>query len=124
MSATVTQSTASSGNVPWTPARIRRVIGRAITYILVSALGVVFLVPLFWLLSSSLKVGTEVFDQPVKWWPAVPQWNNYPDAWTALPFTRFLLNTLFVTIVPLFAEVFVSAIVAYGFSRFAFPGRN
>jgi multiple sugar transport system permease protein len=124
MSATVTQSTATSGNVPWTPDRVRRVIGRVITYILVSALGVVFLIPLFWLVSSSLKVGTEVFNQPVQWWPAVPQWNNYPDAWTALPFTRFLLNTLFVTIVPLFAEVFVSAIVAYGFSRFVFPARN
>lgn len=124
MSATVTQSTTSPGNVSLTPGRIRRIVGRAIAYILISALGVVFLIPLFWLFSSSLKVGAEIFDQPVQWWPAVPQWNNYPDAWTALPFTRFLLNTLFVTLVPLLAEVFVSAIVAYGFSRFVFPGRN
>ena len=124
MSATVTQSTASPGNASWNPARIRRVIGKAIAYILVSALGVVFLIPLFWLVSSSLKVGNEIFDQPVQWWPAVPQWKNYPDAWNALPFTRFLFNTLFVTLLPLVAEVLVSAIVAYGFSRFVFPGRN
>ncbi len=124
MSTTVTRTTASPERVPWTPLRARRVAGTALIYLLVSALGVLFLVPLFWLVSSSLKIGTEIFNQPVQWWPAVPQWQNYPDAWNALPFTRFLCNTLFVTLVPLVAEVFVSAIVAYGFSRFAFPGRN
>src|SRR5690242_7545250 len=124
MSATVTRTSASPDRVPWTPARVRNVAVQALTYLFVSALGVVFLVPLFWLISSSLKKGNEVFDQPVVWWPAQPQWQNYPDAWQALPFTRFLLNTLFVTITPLLAEVFVSAVVAYGFSRFVFPGRN
>ena len=124
MSATVSRTTTSPDRVPWTPNRVKQVLGQAVAYILVSALGVLFLVPLFWLVSSSLKKGNEVFDQPVQWWPAVPQWQNYPDAWNALPFTRFLVNTLFVTVVPLLAEVFVSAIVAYGFARFVFPGRN
>lgn len=124
MSAMVTRTTTSPERVPWTPQRVRRIIISAITYLFVSALGVLFLVPLFWLVSSSLKIGSEIFDQPVQWWPAVPQWKNYPDAWNALPFTRFLFNTLFVTVVPLIAEVFVSAIVAYGFARFKFPGRN
>ncbi len=124
MSTTVTRTSASPTRVPWTPPRIRQAIGKAVTYLFVSALGVLFLVPLFWLVSSSLKEGNHIFDQPVEWFPASPQWKNYPDAWNALPFTRFLLNTLFVTLVPLLAEVFASAIVAYGFARFAFPGRN
>jgi ABC-type glycerol-3-phosphate transport system permease component len=124
MSTTVTRTTVKSERLPWTPPRIRRAIGQALIYLFASALGVLFLIPLFWLVSSSLKVGSEIFDQPVQWFPAVPQWHNYPDAWNALPFTRFLLNTLFVTLVPLVAEVFASAIVAYGFARFAFPGRD
>jgi ABC-type glycerol-3-phosphate transport system permease component len=124
MSTTVTQTTASPERVPWSPLRVRQLIGKVAIYTFVTALGVVFLVPLFWLFASSLKEGSRIFDQPVEWFPANPQWRNYPDAWTALPFTRFLLNTLFVTLVPLVAEVFASALVAYGFARFAFPGRN
>ncbi|HEX2914513.1 MAG TPA: carbohydrate ABC transporter permease [Chloroflexia bacterium] len=124
MSTTISRTTASRERVPWTPARVRQAIGKAAIYLLVSALGVLFLVPLFWLVSSSLKEGSHIFDQPIEWWPATPQWHNYPDAWNALPFTRFFLNTMFVTLVPMVAEVFVSAIVAYGFSRFSFPGRN
>jgi len=124
MSTTVTRPTDSPKRIPWSPLRVGQIISKAATYLLVSALGVLFLIPLFWLVSSSLKEGNHIFDQPVQWFPAVPQWNNYPDAWNALPFTRFLFNTLFVTLVPLVAEVFVSALVAYGFARFAFPGRN
>ncbi len=125
MSTTVTQTTAVPvRRAPWTGPQVRRLIGKAAIYLLISSLGVLFLVPLFWLVSSSLKEGSHIFDQPVEWFPADPQWKNYPDAWNALPFTRFLFNTLFVTLVPLVAEVFVSAIVAYGFARFAFPGRN
>ncbi len=124
MSTAVTRTSASPERVPLSPVRIRNTIGKAAIYLLVSSLGVLFLVPLFWLVSSSLKDGNHIFDQPVVWFPANPQWQNYPDAWNALPFTRFLFNTLFVTLVPLVAEVFASAIVAYGFARFAFPGRN
>ncbi len=124
MSTSATRTVASPVRSPWSPLRVRRLVGQGAIYLLVSALGVIFLVPLFWLVSSSLKEGAHIFDQPIVWFPAKPQFQNYPDAWNALPFTRFLFNTLFVTLLPLVAEVFTSAIVAYGFARFAFPGRN
>ena len=124
MSTTITRTVTSSSRPSLSPSRLRHGIARALLYIFISGLAIALLVPLFWLVSSSLKEGSHIFDQPVQWFPTDPQWKNYPNAWTALPFTRFLFNTLFVTLLPVVAEIFMSAIVAYGFSRFEFPGRN
>lgn len=52
------------------------------------------------------------------------QWHNYANAWTALPFNRFLFNTVYMTVLAMFAEILTAAIVAYGFARFRFPGRE
>jgi multiple sugar transport system permease protein len=45
-------------------------------------------------------------------------WENYPEAITAMPFFRYLANTLIVTFVGMFGMLFSSSLVAYGFSRF------
>lgn len=45
-------------------------------------------------------------------------WDNYPEAITAMPFFRYLGNTLIVTFVGMFGMLFSSSLVAYGFSRF------
>lgn len=84
----------------------------------------IVLVPFFWMLSTSLKSPAELFMHPPRWIPDPIQWHNYPDAWTALPFNRFLLNTVYMTVLAMFAEILTAAIVAYGFARFRFPGRN
>ena len=76
------------------------------------------------MLSSSLKPLNQVFAEPPVWIPNPIQWRNYIDAWTALPFTQFLVNTLFITVLGMAASIFTSALVAYGFARFRFPGRD
>jgi multiple sugar transport system permease protein len=69
------------------------------------------------MLSTSLKSQERLFVYP-------PQWHNFADAWRALPFGRFLWNTIFMTTLAMFAELFTASIVAYGFARFRFPLRN
>jgi multiple sugar transport system permease protein len=51
-------------------------------------------------------------------------WENYPEALTAMPFFRYLANTLIVTFVGMFGMLFSSSLVAYGFSRFRAPWLN
>jgi multiple sugar transport system permease protein len=51
-------------------------------------------------------------------------WENYPEALTAMPFFRYLGNTLMVTFVGMFGMLFSSSLVAYGFSRFRAPWLN
>jgi len=93
-------------------------------YLLVALGGLVSLVPILWMVSTSLKSPADLFAMPPEpiSWPL--QWRNYLDAWRALPFTRFLFNTLFIVGLAVAAEVVMSAIVGYGFARFRFPGKR
>jgi multiple sugar transport system permease protein len=84
----------------------------------------VVMVPLLWMISTSLKPAAEVFGFPPKWIPNPPQWRNYTDAFKALPFARFFVNTIFITILAMVAELFTTSLVAYGFSRWQFKGKN
>ncbi len=109
----------SSGGRQWDS-----VIARVIIYVLLLAGVAVVMIPFLWMISTSLKDESDLFAFPPEWIPTPIRWTNYPDAWNALPFDRFLLNTLFMTILAMFAEIVSAAIVAYGFARFRFPGRD
>ena len=85
---------------------------------------VTFLVPTFWMISSSLKVSTEVFAHPIVWLPQDPHWNNYVKAFQLLPLTRFIVNTLIIVLFAVLGTVVSSALVAYSFARISWPGRN
>jgi multiple sugar transport system permease protein len=80
--------------------------------------------PLLWMISTSLKSGDIIFQIPPKWIPDSFHWENYHRAVTEIPFFLYLKNTVIITGFRVFAEVFISALVAYGFARFDFPGKN
>jgi len=123
--ATMEQTQRAPGALPrlerWRSAELAL---RGLTYLLILLGAAVVLVPFFWMLSTSLKAESQLFAYPPEWIPNPPRWSNYTDAWDALPFGRFLVNTLFMTVLAMFAEVFTASIVAYGFARYRFPLRN
>ena len=83
-----------------------------------------FLVPTLWMLSSSLKVSTEVFAHPIVWLPQDPHWNNYVKAFSLLPLMTFMANTLIIVFFAVLGTVISSALVAYSFARIRWPGRR
>lgn len=85
---------------------------------------VLFLAPFFWMLSTAVKPETELFVYPPEWIPSIFSWENFSNAWTAQPFTLFLKNSLIVVILSTFGQMFSSALIAFGFARFDFKGRN
>jgi len=92
---------------------------------LILILGALFIfVPLAWTLSTSLKTEAQTLAYPPTWIPNPIQWRNYPDALTARPFDRYYMNTFIITILSVIGQILSSALVAYGFARFRFPGRN
>jgi ABC-type glycerol-3-phosphate transport system permease component len=95
-----------------------------ISYLVLISLAMVFITPLLWLVSSSLHSLDGVFEVPFQWIPEKLHWSNYEEAITLLPFGRFLLNTIIITVSVIIGTVFSSALVAYGFSRLRFRGRN
>ncbi len=115
----------AGGNLAWWESRrTRNAIFRALSYLVVVAGAAVLTVPFLWMVSSSLKPAHAVFASPPQWIPDPIMWRNYVDAWTAMPFTRFLANTAFVIAFGLTGEVLSTTVVAYGFARYRFPGRN
>ena len=97
-----------------------------ITYVLLALGAAIVLVPFWWMVKTSLTAETRLFEFPPQFFPNPAVWRNYIDAWFALPvsFTRFTANTIFITVLAMTAEIFTCSLVAYGFARFRFPGRN
>ncbi len=95
-----------------------------VRYLLLGVAALLFLLPLYWMIASSLKVEYEVFAQPPVWWPIPPRWQNYVEALTQLPFDRYALNTLLIAVGSVIGHVFSCTLVAYGFARLRAPGKR
>jgi multiple sugar transport system permease protein len=80
--------------------------------------------PLLWMVISSLKTNNQALAVPVVWWPHPFMWSNYPQVLSAVPFYRFFLNTLLYAAVTIVGVCISSSLVAYGFSRVQWRGRD
>ena len=80
--------------------------------------------PLLWMVLTSLKTNTQALAVPVVWWPHPFIWANYPQVLSAIPFYRFILNTLMYAAVTIVGVCISSSLVAYGFSRIRWKGRD
>jgi multiple sugar transport system permease protein len=101
-----------------------RVTACVLVYALLILLSAVFAVPFLWTLSTALKSPEAVFAFPPQWIPNPAQWDNFVKAWTSQPFTHWVLNTLFVTLVCTVGGTLSASLVAYGFARFRFRGKD
>lgn len=99
-------------------------VGRIILYVLTIALTLMFMFPFAWTISSSLKTSADVVSYPPTLIPPVVQWQNYYQAWTSIQFGTFFKNSLIVVVLTVIGGTSSAFVVAYGFSRFRFPGRN
>ena len=104
--------------------RVQREIVAVTLNILTTLLALGFMFPFLWSVSSALKTGIEVLAYPPKLLPAVPQWGNFAEAWTSIRFGVFFKNSIIVTFMVLVGTLVSSTLVAYGFARFRFPGRE
>ena len=85
---------------------------------------VIMLLPFLWMVSTSFKNENEIFTMPIKWFPRAATINNYARALEVVSIFKCMLNTLIIAIPKIIGEVFISALVAFGFARFQFKGRN
>jgi ABC-type glycerol-3-phosphate transport system permease component len=85
---------------------------------------IMFLAPFFWMLSTSVKDPKRVFLMPPEWIPNPLHWDNYYRAMTRLPFGHYALNTVEITVLCLIGHLITASMVAFGFSRLRFPGRD
>jgi ABC-type glycerol-3-phosphate transport system permease component len=93
------------------------------THSILLVLGFFYLFPFIWMVGSSLKTPGEFFSSGLNSIPAVPQWQNYAEAWNQAKFGRYLINTVIVTFGSTALVVVLSAMSGYVLSRYTFPGR-
>jgi ABC-type glycerol-3-phosphate transport system permease component len=86
-------------------------------YILLVAGSAVFIIPFLWMLTTSLKTTQEVLAYPPKLLPGTPHFENYPDAWTSLPFTTFLVNSIIISGLSVIGNLISCVLPAYAFAR-------
>ncbi|NLJ85322.1 MAG: carbohydrate ABC transporter permease [Firmicutes bacterium] len=97
---------------------------KGVIYGLLVILGILFALPFVWLVSTSLKVDSQLFVMPPIWIPDPIKWSNYREALNYIPFWLYLKNTLTIAIPSTFGMLLSSSLVAYGFSRVQWPGRD
>ena len=96
----------------------------AIVYLLLIAGSVLCLMPLFWMLRSSLMTNVEIFKVPIRWLPEVFQWENYRDVFETLPFLKYYANSLTLVVFVVSGAVLTSSLCAYGLSRINWAGKK
>ena len=87
------------------------------------------LLPMIWMLLTSIKSGFAALQFPPQWWPNEPTLASYkklldPTNSVGEDFLRFFWNSLFVSTMSTILSVIVAVPAAYAFSRFDFPGRK
>jgi len=97
---------------------------RIVMHAVLIALSLMALVPVLWMISSSLKASTEIFVTPIRWVPTTPRWENYATAFQRAPLWLYFWNTMIVCALAVVGTVISASLVAFSFSRLRWPGRN
>ncbi len=103
-------------------------IGRHLLQIVVYAIlilfGMIFLLPFYWMVISSLRPMSEFYQFPIPLFPHHPSLENYRLLFERSLFGRGMLNSAFLSVVSVLLQVFFSALAGYTFAKLRFRGRE
>ena len=97
--------------------KFRKRAGRALQYAGVIGCGLVFMLPFVWLVLCSFKSEAELFSMPPTFFPARPTAENYVKATSAIPFFRFTLNTVWISLVSMLGSLVSCSLVAFSIAK-------
>lgn len=102
----------------------RNPITRIVLYSILIFWLAVFMVPVAWMVLSSLKPEDQVIAPSIQFLPREVKWQNYADVWIGVPFNRYIFNSTVVAGTTTVINVLVSSMAGYGLSKFSFFGRK
>ena len=105
----------------------RSIAGDIGIYLLLIVFAIAMVFPLVFLVGSSLKPLDELFRFPPPVWPSHPTMDNFADLFVTMgqswvPFSRYLMNTLLITVVGTFGHLVVAGMAAFVLAKYEFPG--
>lgn len=89
-----------------------------------AAIAAVFMVPIYWMVTTSFRHSTEVFSLPIQWLPRRLGFTNYSSAWSQYDFTRFTVNSVIVSGCVTTAQVLLAGLAGFGLAKYRFLGRD
>ncbi|MCL5986127.1 MAG: carbohydrate ABC transporter permease [Actinobacteria bacterium] len=104
--------------------KYRWVIKKIVLYFVLTSLALLFLIPFFWMISSSLKTREAIFTFPPQFIPHPVIWSNYIQVMQKFPFAMFFLNSTIITVSNIIGYILSCSLVAYGLARFRVRGTN
>lgn len=117
-------TTLSPQRKPLLSRRTKQALADAFWYVVLAGFALVLALPLIWLISTSLKTGAQTFIMPPKWIPAPVVWQNYPDAFKAVPFHKYFWNTIQIVLWATLGTLLTASMAGFAFARLRFPGRG
>jgi multiple sugar transport system permease protein len=102
--------------------KVIRRIGQVVRWVLMFGFAALFLYPFVWLIAASLKPRGEVFDNRLI--PQTWRFDNYVEVWRQLPLLHWIGNSILIAVLAATLVTLASALVAFGFAYFRFPGRR
>ena len=95
-----------------------------VLYLLLIALGFVYLYPLLFMFVTSLKSPTDLLNPMVQWIPTEVYTGNYVKAWRVLSYPNTLVNSILVSVIPSLIQAAVCSVIGYGLARYRFKGKG
>lgn len=120
----MTASAPAARTAFWNRKSVRQRLGSWASTAVLLIGAVAMLVPLAWMVSTSVKDEGEVFIIPIRWIPSQILWQNYLQAIVFIPYWRFFINSVEVTLFAVVGSVVTASLVAYAFARLRAPGRD
>lgn len=115
---------------PGRPRRVRRspqergVAGKLLGYVGVLVTVAVILVPLYFIVVTSLKTPPDIYRDPITWWPSPLAPENYAYVGDQVNFGKYFRNSVIITTILTVVEVVLGIMTAYALAFLRFPGRN
>lgn len=99
-------------------------VTRIASYGVLLTMTFLIIVPILWMISTSLKSEDAIWDTPIEIVPSEPTLHNFKNLWSTHPFLQYLENSLIVVCTSTLISVAISTFAGYGISRFKFRGRG
>lgn len=101
-----------------------RILSGVGTYVILILMAVMVLIPILWMVSTSIKIEAETITIPPKWIPEHPTLDSYQRLWTEYPFLTYFKNSIIISMGAVLLSVGFSCLAGYGVTRFRFRGKQ
>jgi multiple sugar transport system permease protein len=113
-----------ASRTPYRSRRRRLALKEGSRYTLLMVLAVLFFAPFLWLVSIALKTQSQLAIFPILFWPSQPDWQNFVQALTLVPFWNYAANSVILAMIYAVLTTLSSALVGFGFARLKGRGKR